>query len=90
LSVAVIREAFISAERATELLANYGRSLDPSVESTVVQARICVQHGDLHGLNVLVGAMNAPLLIDFAEVRHGPAATDPVILELSAIFHLVS
>ncbi|MEX2100139.1 MAG: hypothetical protein WEB19_01880, partial [Acidimicrobiia bacterium] len=43
--------------------------------------------GDLHGLNVLVGSGGVPLLIDFGEVRHGPAATDPVVLELSALFH---
>lgn len=86
-SVAEVRQAFIDVEEARQELEQHGLVLDADLEGVVVQSRTCVLHGDLHGLNVLVGAEGAPLLIDFGEVRYGPAATDPVVMELSALFH---
>ncbi len=46
-----------------------------------------LQHGDLHGANVLVGESAIPLLIDFANVAELPSCFDPVVLELSLVFH---
>ena len=57
------------------------------IEQLLVQSRICTQHGDLHGLNVLVSNSNEPLLIDFGEAATLSAATDPVTLEFSPLFH---
>ncbi|MGK2957876.1 MAG: response regulator [Acidimicrobiales bacterium] len=86
-TVAELREPFVGLARAEEELAKHGGALEPEVESATVQTRICLQHGDMHGLNVLVGPGAVPLIIDFGEVRKGPAATDPVVLELSVLFH---
>ena len=48
------------------------------------------QHGDLHGLNVLWSASGGALVIDFGNVGLAPASLDPVLLELSAAFHIDS
>lgn len=57
------------------------------IESLDLQSRCCTQHGDLHGLNVLVSNVGEPLLIDFGETARMSAAVDPVTLELSPVFH---
>ena len=57
------------------------------IESLNVQSRWCTQHGDLHGLNVLVTDGGQPLLIDFGKAARLSAAVDPVTLELSPLFH---
>lgn len=56
-------------------------------EAIAVQARRCRQHGDLHGLNVLVNGAGEPRMIDFGRVGDATAALDPVTLELSLLFH---
>lgn len=55
-------------------------------EKQHVHLRRSLQHGDLHGENVLVSQSGAPLLIDFANVEALPSAFDPVVLELSLVF----
>ncbi|MGE3960059.1 MAG: phosphotransferase [Dehalococcoidia bacterium] len=57
-----------------------------SFEKQHVEFRRSLQHGDLHGENVLVAESGAPLLIDFANVAPMPSAFDPVVLELSLVF----
>ena len=57
------------------------------IESLDLQSRWCTEHGDLHGLNVLVSDAGEPLLIDFGETARMSAAVDPVTLELSPLFH---
>jgi CheY-like chemotaxis protein len=47
----------------------------------------CLQHGDMHGKNVLVNSVCKPMLIDYADVRRTTGCLDPVTLELSAVFH---
>ncbi len=47
----------------------------------------CLQHGDMHGKNVLVNPACRPMLIDYADVRRTTGCLDPVTLELSAVFH---
>jgi hypothetical protein len=56
-------------------------------EETSVLIQICVQHGDLHGDNVLLNAQDQPILIDYGDVGDHHAAIDPITLELSFIFH---
>ena len=55
-------------------------------EQNSVQMKWCCQHCDLHGLNVLFDGTK-PLLIDYGAVESGPACLDPLILELSLLFH---
>ena len=48
---------------------------------------ISCQHGDLHGLNVLCNESEAAVVVDFGNVGHAPTCIDPIILELSVLFH---
>lgn len=53
-----------------------------------IRFRTSVQHGDLHGENILVRSQDSDVcLIDFADVRRTIALLDPVTLELSPLFH---
>lgn len=47
----------------------------------------CMQHGDLHGENILVDRNGAPILIDYAKTATASGCLDPVTLELSTVFH---
>ena len=47
----------------------------------------CYQHGDLHGANILVDSQGEPLMIDFGNLGPAPACLDPIVLELSVLFH---
>ena len=48
------------------------------------------QHGDLHGFNVLCDESGSAVVIDFGNVGPAPACTDPIVLELSVLFHKYS
>lgn len=61
-----------------------------SSESVSVKMPSAVVHGDLHCENVLVDSSGRPVLIDFGDVGRGPAALDPITLELSVVFHTLS
>jgi len=52
-----------------------------------INVPFCRQHFDLHGLNVLVCKGTTPIVIDYGSVALGPACVDPLILELSVLFH---
>ena len=56
-------------------------------EANQVRMKCCCQHRDLHGLNVLVQDGDIPIFIDYGEVGEAPACLDPLILELSLLFH---
>ena len=45
------------------------------------------QHGDLHGFNILCSPSNEVAIIDFGNVGLAPTCIDPIILELSVLFH---
>ena len=45
------------------------------------------QHGDLHGLNILCNTSGGVVVIDFGNVGPAPTCIDPIILELSVLFH---
>ena len=45
------------------------------------------QHGDLHGFNVLCNEPGTPVVIDFGNVGPAPTCIDPILLELSVVFH---
>lgn len=57
------------------------------LEQRTVTARLCPQHCDLHGLNVIASDAGDARLIDYGLVSEAPASLDPVTLELSPIFH---
>jgi CheY-like chemotaxis protein len=78
------------------------RLLEPYLEqqglqamAAEVEARTCsspvgLQHGDLHGENILVDRSFRPLLVDFADVGRRPLGTDPLTLETCLLFHPLS
>ena len=54
------------------------------VEQEVITS---LQHGDLHGFNVLCNDSGGTVVIDFGNVGRAPSCIDPILLELSALFH---
>lgn len=58
-----------------------------ALDGVSILGRECLQHGDLHGKNVLVNNEGAPMLIDYADFGHTIGVLDPVTAELSAVFH---
>jgi CheY-like chemotaxis protein len=58
-----------------------------SFEQKELEIRQCAQHCDFHGSNILVDANNRTLLIDYGEVGEATASQDPIVLELSVLFH---
>jgi CheY-like chemotaxis protein len=52
-----------------------------------IQTKWAVQHGDLHGSNILVNKEHRPVLIDYGRTGLATSVLDPVTLELSALFH---
>jgi hypothetical protein len=57
------------------------------IESFVVRAAQCCQHGDLHCANVVFAERDQAMLIDFGDAGTSFSALDPITLELSTIFH---
>lgn len=87
LRVSTIRRCLISdvaLQGLGEELA--GIDLEP-VEAIEVDGVRCVQHGDLHCANVLFDDIARPMVVDYREIRRSLASLDPVVLELSTIFH---
>lgn len=58
-----------------------------NAENTSLSVSYHLQHGDLHGLNVLVDNQRQALLIDYSDLGQHPVSLDPVTLEMSLIFH---
>lgn len=56
-------------------------------EETEREITTTYQHGDLHGFNVLCSASGDSVVIDFGNVGRAPSCIDPIILELSVLFH---
>jgi CheY-like chemotaxis protein len=56
-------------------------------ENVEVFTRVCPQHGDLHGGNVLVDHGGIPVIIDFGSCTTTCASFDAVALEASVLFH---
>lgn len=84
MSVGELRERETSLEKIDPSnLAEFGIE---ELEKKRITIRRCIQHGDLHGANVLVKG-NDPILIDYGEAGRGNAALDPMKLELSLLFH---
>ena len=56
-------------------------------EATEQEMTTSCQHGDLHGFNVLCNDSGGAVLIDFGNVGPAPSCIDPILLELSVLFH---
>ena len=77
--VAEIRRQSIADERLAKLdrLEELRRE---DFEDRVVTVYECLQHGDLHGANILVRDGRDPILIDFGDVGQAIATLDPVVM----------
>ena len=86
-SVGTVRSSCISDEQ----LAPWRDDLSPDrveeAEAITISMKQSIQHGDLHGLNVLVDSEGGPLIIDYGNLARHPVALDPVTLEMSFVFH---
>lgn len=57
------------------------------LEAVEIELAECIQHGDLHGENVLVDSRGSSMIIDYGDVAFHPTCYDAVYLELSLLFH---
>lgn len=57
------------------------------VENVEIDVARCVQHCDLHCGNVLFDDSGRPMVIDYPDTGGAFASLDPIVLELSTIFH---
>lgn len=91
ISVAEIRRHFCTDEKfeqkhIKEQLHSHGIDIE-QFESKRLNSNFCIQHADLHGMNILVSEKDIPLIIDYGDVRFCPSTIDPITLELSHYFH---
>ena len=56
-------------------------------EAIELELTTSCQHGDLHGFNVLCSESGKAVVIDFGNVGPAPSCVDPILLELSLLFH---
>jgi len=87
LTIGELRSTRVRDDHLAPYLSELDRMAWRDVEATTVSTRIAVQHGDLHGRNVLVDDDGEPLIIDYGDVGPAPAVLDPVTLELSLLLH---
>ena len=69
---------------------SHERTYIEDIEAIQWEITTSYQHGDLHASNILCKADGSPLVVDFGNVGRAPSCTDPVLLELSVLFHLDS
>jgi len=82
-----IRRLFCSDDKFNDAL-KYLHGIDLGIfENKSVNVNWSIQHGDLHGRNVLVSDDNQPVIIDYGGIDELPCSTDPITLELSPYFH---
>ena len=83
-----VRQPMLSDDDLKGVLQRYPVSWVVDFETSQIQTRWACIHGDLHGSNVLISSDgSSAVLIDYGDVRDGPASLDPVTLELSLLFH---
>ncbi|MCY4136862.1 MAG: response regulator [Rhodobacteraceae bacterium] len=85
-TVREIRQHLLTDETLNQIRETFYLGWLAEFESREIQARWACSHGDLHGCNVLVSQAQVAL-IDYGDVKGGPASLDPVTLELSLLFH---
>ena len=85
LGLAELLEQHIDARDLSRILNELGPM--EALKEVKQKVRMSRQHGDLHGFNVLCGASGEAVVVDFGNVGVAPACLDPVVLELSLVFH---
>lgn len=90
-TIGEIRRIFCSDEKfikykIKEQLSSLNIDID-AFESKSLNSNFCIQHADLHGMNILISETNTPLIIDYGDIKSCPSTFDPITLELSPYFH---
>ena len=86
-TIGELRALYINDTQLAAWLKHLNADRIKSAERLDISLTENVQHGDLHGHNVLVDDRGRPLIIDYGNIGSHPAALDPVTLELSFVFH---
>ena len=86
-SIGDLRRAQISDSQLEPYLPKLDRNLLERIEGRTLTVVESLQHGDLHGFNVLVRDDGQPILIDFGRTELASCCLDPIVLELSVLFH---
>ena len=86
-SVRDLRNAHLSDYDLAPWLDLLDRDAVEFAEGITLSLDCSVQHGDLHGLNLLVDDQQQPLIIDYGDVGLHPMSLDPITLEMSLVFH---
>ena len=86
-SVGDLRSVRVSDEQLSSFVDDLDEIGWRDVEAVNLTMTRAVQHGDLHGRNVLIDAEGRPLIIDYGDVGLCSAVLDAVTLELSLLFH---
>ncbi|MCA9470885.1 MAG: response regulator [Nitrospirales bacterium] len=83
-----VRCLLLNNECAEALIKEYDLDWATGFEDQPLQAKWCYIHGDLNGKNILVNReQSTATLIDYGDIKEGPATIDPVTLEFSLFFH---
>ena len=82
-----LRSAYISDETMRPWISELDEARVHRTEGMLIDLNHHIQHGDLHGMNILIDPQNQPLIIDYGDLGEHPAALDPVTLEMSLVFH---
>jgi CheY-like chemotaxis protein len=87
LQISEIRN-FLCSDKKFNQIKHYLQDLNiDEFEQKSLRVTMTIQHGDLHGKNILVSENNQPLIIDYGDIKIAPSTIDAVTLELSPFFH---
>ena len=86
----ILRIRELRAQRINDsVFRPYRDALGPTEQFEEIEQELetSCQHGDLHGSNILCDGSGNAAVIDFGNVGHAPSCIDPILLELSVLFH---
>ncbi|EOA2961976.1 response regulator [Yersinia enterocolitica] len=87
-SIKSIRQQILSDENAFDLIKKYNLNTAFHFENHTVNCSHSVQHGDLHGENILINTKDqSSSLIDYGDIGEMVSILDPLTLECSFLFH---
>ncbi|WP_339274113.1 response regulator [Enterobacter asburiae] len=87
-SIKSIRQKVLSDDHAYELMKFYNLDSAMNFEDHNVSCSFSIQHGDLHGENILINITdNSSSLIDYGDIGEMVSLLDPITLECSFLFH---
>ncbi|KJF93405.1 hypothetical protein UB33_05735 [Photobacterium angustum] len=83
-----IRRKLCSDQKFADLQEQFSDIDFEALERMQIQVYQSIQHGDLHGKNILLTDSGVqPILIDYGDIQEAPCVLDVVTLELSPYFH---